>query len=74
VLNKKVGIVPGEIVGASLISSPPQLAALLCPAMTMLLRYQGAKPPAQANLVRFMVQYFTKRCVLEMFENLYIYC
>jgi hypothetical protein len=54
VLNRKVATVPGEITGASLINSPPQLAALLCPAMTMLLRYQGAQPPAQVNLVRPM--------------------
>jgi hypothetical protein len=43
--------ITGEIVGATLADIPPNVAAMLCPALVMAMRY-GRQVPQVANLVR----------------------
>jgi hypothetical protein len=52
VLNKDLATVEGgEAVGSTLVDTPTYLAAVMCPALTLALRY-GAKVPDAVDLVR----------------------
>lgn len=52
VLNRELASIKGEVFGQTLANTPTHLAAALCPALTVLLRFRGAPPPPRASLVR----------------------
>jgi hypothetical protein len=52
VINKELFKIGGELVGANLYTQTTHMAAMMCPALSMYLRY-GAAPPAPVDMVRF---------------------
>lgn len=53
-LNRELTEIPGEITGATLSEQFTNVAAIFCPALTLLVRY-GVNAPDQANMVRFLL-------------------